>query len=336
MNKTEQKYTKFALCNEMMDSVRVIKNFNPDVVKPIIPLLKSVDKLLFTGEGSSRIFPAKSAIAENGKFPGKKMLFTEGSTQAAEYDLSDFAVFGASNSGRTKELINLFNSLKNHMSETPRICITSHDNTPLTESADYSCVLSCGPEDAVAATKSVIEQALIYKSLLAELNCEQLAGLSVLSVLFEEVLRMHIPSEWVENLVKAPKIYFAGRNDGTAEELTLKINEITRKPSDFLEGTYVLHGIEEVMNSNEALVLVDPFESEYEMYQNKIEQGVGLFVMAISDRNTPFPTIRIPGSDQYGKFLQLAAGWNLMVETGIASGINPDRPLRARKVGNAV
>ena len=47
------------------------------------------------------------------------------------------------------------------------------------------------------------------------------------------------------------------RCDGVAEELTLKTNEITRKRSDFLEGTYAVHGIEEVMAPSDVVFVVD-------------------------------------------------------------------------------
>jgi glucosamine--fructose-6-phosphate aminotransferase (isomerizing) len=52
-------------------------------------------------------------------------------------------------------------------------------------------------------------------------------------------------------------IYFAGYNDGVAEELTLKTNEITRKKSDFLEGTYAVHGIEEEMDTNDIVFVLN-------------------------------------------------------------------------------
>ncbi len=47
-----------------------------------------------------------------------------------------------------------------------------------------------------------------------------------------------------------------------------------------------------------------------------------------------FPTIIIPDGGQYSEYVQLAAGWNILVETGIALGIDLDKPERARKVGN--
>ena len=60
---------------------------------------------------------------------------------------------------------------------------------------------------------------------------------------------MPIDTEIIERACEAATIYFAGYNDGVAEELTLKTNEITRKKSDYLEGSYAVHGIEEVMDA---------------------------------------------------------------------------------------
>ena len=49
---------------------------------------------------------------------------------------------------------------------------------------------------------------------------------------------------------------------------------------------------------------------------------------------TRFPTVLIPGGLPSSPYIQLAAGWNLLVETGIALGVDLDHPRRARKVGN--
>ena len=125
-----------------------------------------------------------------------------------------------------------------------------------------------------------------------------------------------------------------GYNDGVAEELTLKTNEITRKKSDFLEGTYAVHGIEEVMDKNDIVFVIDPLEEEIEKFQEVLVKGVGLKVVAIADRDTPFTTIRIPSAGEMNPYVFLSAGWNLLVEIGLALGIDLDKPERARKVGN--
>ncbi len=59
-----------------------------------------------------------------------------------------------------------------------------------------------------------------------------------------------------------------------------------------------------------------------------------LKVIAIADRDTPFTTLRVPDAGEMKPYVFLCAGWNLLVEIGLATGINLDKPERARKVGN--
>ncbi len=145
-------------------------------------------------------------------------------------------------------------------------------------------------------------------------------------------------TEYDEQIVKkmagAPVLYFAGRNNGVAEELRLKTNEITRKKSDYLEGTYILHGVEEVMNAGETCVLIDPFPSECARIKELIEGRAGLNIIAVSSEETVFPTIKYPKLPGYEMFFQLMIGWNLLIQTGISLGIDLDKPARARKIGN--
>jgi glucosamine--fructose-6-phosphate aminotransferase (isomerizing) len=57
-------------------------------------------------------------------------------------------------------------------------------------------------------------------------------------------------------------------------------------------------------------------------------------VVAIADHETPFTTLRVPSAGEMKPYVLLSAGWNLLAEIGLAMGINPDKPERARKVGN--
>jgi glucosamine--fructose-6-phosphate aminotransferase (isomerizing) len=138
----------------------------------------------------------------------------------------------------------------------------------------------------------------------------------------------------VQRIASAGTIYWAGRNDGVAEELTLKTNEITRKPADYLEGTYAVHGVEEVMNADDVVIWVDSYHESEQKFEDVLVKGVGLSVVTIASRDTRFPTIRIPDAGDLSPFIQMAAGWNLLVEIGLSLGIDLDKPLRARKVGN--
>jgi len=334
MNISENTYKKYALVREMMDTIEVVKNFDPTRSANVAKEIKSVGKLFLTGEGSSRIFPAKNMIRKALSWGSDVGIATDGSRQAAQYDLSQFAVFCASNSGRTKEVVLLAKKLKEQGNQF-RYALTANEGTLLEQACEQSFVLNCGWEEAVAATKSVIEQAMFYESILWNTaGQDKKAACTELADKLETALTMEIDKSIINTAVNATTIYFAGYNDGIAEELTLKTNEITRKKSDFLEGTYAVHGIEEVMDRNDIVFVVDPIDAEIEKFQEVLVKGVGLTVVAIADRDTPLPTIRIPQADELSQYVYLSAGWNVLVEIGLALGINLDKPERARKVGN--
>ena len=147
-------------------------------------------------------------------------------------------------------------------------------------------------------------------------------------------LTMEIDPNMVDKAKHASTVYIAGRNNGVAEELTLKANEITRRKADYLEGTYAVHGIEEAMDPRELVVIIDPFDQEVDKFRQCLVDGVGLEVIAVSAHKTSFPTVVIPDAGDYQNYVELAAGWNLLVEIGIGIGIDLDKPERARKVGN--
>ena len=328
-------YSNFHLIGDMLYAAEVIRNFDPSVVKPVAKDAASVGKLMLTGEGSSRMFPAKSTIKHVREKGWPLTIATEAGRQSQDYVLNDWAVLGMSNSGRTAEGIRLFNNLK---AAGHKHCysLTAMAQSTLESLSASGHVLTCGKEGAVAATKSVVEQALYCRALVEAIaGQETLKGrLSTLADQFVAALQLPVDAEISNKLAKASLIYFAGRNDGVAEELTLKTNEITRKRGDYLEGTYAVHGIEESMQADDVVVWIDPFQESEQKFYDVLVKGVGLTVIAISTRQTLFPTIQIPDAGDLSNFVQLAAGWNLLVEAGLQLNINIDKPERARKVGN--
>jgi glutamine---fructose-6-phosphate transaminase (isomerizing) len=333
MNLKEEKYTRYALIKEMLETPEVIRNFDPACALPFCEEVKSSRGLFLTGEGSSRIFPAKRAFYERMRKNYSITVLTEGATQAMEYDLRDYAVFAASNSGQTKEVVRLLTKLKEE-GHKKLFGVTANKNTKLEQLARRTNILNCGKEDAVAATKSVVEQALFYDALQHLLEGIDSGFVKGAAGAFEKALGVSVDPEVVRKIAAAPVIWFAGRNNGVAEELALKTNEITRKRSGYLEGTYAVHGIEEVMNPDEVLIWVNPFREEQDKFAEVLEKGVGMTVIAIAPEQTRFSTVIIPESGDNSPYTELAAGWNILVETGLALGINLDKPTRARKVGN--
>ncbi len=335
MNRNDAKYKDFALVREMLETPGIVGQFDFAQAAQTAAAIQQCSRLFLTGEGSSRIFPAKNLIYERLRLGVPLTVFTDGARQAHEYQLDGFAVFGASNSGKTKEVISLFTQLSSQ-GHALRFGLTANPNTPLETLSNRCYTLSCGKEDAVAATKSVVEQALFYRSLLCpfESSSPMMRNQREAATKAQQVLETELDANMVQWIAAAPTIYFAGRNNGVAEELALKTNEITHKKSGYLEGTYAVHGIEEVMRGDEVVIVVDPFPAEMEKFREVLTNGVGLKVIAVSSRETLFPTIRIPEVEGYQTVLELLAGWNILVHVGVALGINLDKAERARKIGN--
>jgi glucosamine--fructose-6-phosphate aminotransferase (isomerizing) len=336
MNPTDPQYSSFALVQEMLETPAIIGRFDFQQAAETAALIGQSGKLFLTGEGSSRIFPAKNLQYEILRRGIPLAALTDGARQAHEYRLADYCVFAASNSGQTKEVVSLFSQLQKE-GHARRFGLTANRNTRLESLSNCCYVLGCGKENAVAATKSVVEQGLFYRSLLGPFEAETSSLVHNQAAAAEaarQVLETQIDPGLIRTIARAPTIYFAGRNNGVAEELTLKTNEITRKKSDFLEGTYAVHGIEEVMHGDEVVLVVDPFPAEAQKFKEVLVDGVGMTVVALAAAETIFPTIRIPQLEGYDTVLQLLAGWNVLVHVGVALGINLDKPQRARKIGN--
>ena len=334
MNLKENKYAQYYLVQEMMGTVPTVAKFDPDCSKFVADSVRKTGRIFFSGEGSSRLLPAKNCRRTALNWGLATEVQNDGSHQAAEYDLSKYTVLIDSNSGRTKEALMLAKKLRAE-GHKATFSLSANPDTPLEQACVAGHVLGCGWEQAVAATKSVVEQALFCESIIWQLAGKDMkAILKGLPEKLEQALTLPIPAEIIDWVKGAHTIYFAGYNDGVAEELTLKTNEITRRKSDFLEGTYAVHGIEEVMQDGDIVFLVNPIESEYDKFLT-VFKGAGVHVVAIDTRQTPFErTIVVPDAGAMQPYVYLCAGWNVLVEVATADGINLDKPERARKVGN--
>ena len=98
MNMNDPKYAQFGLVRDMLATVEIVKTFDTQQGLSTVAALKKTDRLMLTGEGSSRIFPAKHALHLAGQSGWKlPALRTEATRQLLDYDLDGWAVFAASN-----------------------------------------------------------------------------------------------------------------------------------------------------------------------------------------------------------------------------------------------
>lgn len=330
----DSKYNRFNLVKEMYETVGYINSFNPEAAGELYSKLPAGCRLMLTGEGSSRIFPGKNAVHQRLHNSNGPLILTESSTDLRGKNLDEFIVTGASNSGQTKELINLFRDLadKGHRH---LYGLTCNRNTLLEKHSEMTFVIDAGVEKAVAATKSVVAQALFYDALLRQWEINKEIDTGKLALLFGQTLDLDIDTGITDAISNADMVFFTGNNNGVAEELTLKTNEIIRKKSAYLPGTYLLHGVEEVISEKDVIIMIDAYPDEYQKIKSIYTDSIGVPVIAVSSEPSPFQTVIIPAvSYEFEPYIKLAAGWNMLVEAGIALGVDPDKPQRARKIGN--
>lgn len=201
-------------------------------IQPIMSYISNKSWIVLTGEGSSRIFPAKMMRHQAMRHGYHQHIVTQWWLQLMEYDLSTYAVLACSNSGKTKEIISLLSNLQ-QQGHQACIWITAWQQTPLQQVTQYCHILQSWEEHACAATKTVIEQWLLYDMILWSVTWIQW-DYQNLSTLMSQTLQYTISSDIVEIIAQASKLYFAGRNDGVAEELALKTYEIIKNQPNIL------------------------------------------------------------------------------------------------------
>lgn len=333
MNGKGYKSQKYNLIAEMFETVNLVRNFKLELLSALILKSKEHANWMITGEGSSRIFPAKNLLYHRLMYGIGPEVYVSDASLLLNVNHSGYLVFGASNSGKTKELIQLFEQI--NMPDRV-IAISSHTDTPLKNLASTLFFTDFCNEKAVAATQSVVCQALVYDLLLANFIGRSF-DLDMLANIIQDSLETAIPDEAINALAMASHVYYVGADNGVAEEIALKHIEVVQKPSSFLQGTLLLHGVEEVVTANDALVIFDMQPVHFERISKIYIESIGAKVIVIGQS---FPgCISVPTGKTYEAFFEgyqkLCLGWNILAKTGLQLGVNIDKPQRARKIGNS-
>lgn len=329
----------YGLIEDMIQTPELIRDFDLASVLDISNEVKRYKKIYFTGEGSSRLFPAGRTVFES-NFSGERTWRSEGARALEEVikargkDSFDTYFIILSNSGKTSEAVDLARKL-NQIGHKGRASITAHEGSTLEQLAPKSITLKCGEERAVAATKSVVEQALVCHAIYSTVEDQPLPDLNLIADKFSEQITTPVPRTISDLLIIEGTVYFAGSSNGCIDELALKCAEILRKKAIALPGTYCMHGIEEVLEPNDTLVLCGSFVPDELKIDKFIRQATKIRVISISENCTVFDDIKIPVLERSIKpYIELAAGWALLLATGLAMGHDLDNPKRARKIGN--
>ncbi|MBN2789225.1 MAG: SIS domain-containing protein [Candidatus Delongbacteria bacterium] len=183
-------------------------------------------------------------------------------------------LLGVSQSGETKDLIDIFNDIDDSGIKVKKITIINNENSTLAqEKCDFYLPIKCGPEIAVPATKSYMNQVLLFYYLaikVGEKRLDEIEDKKLNRSMKEKLDRMkenlqYIPDlidetirttesqvdKMADSLYMEPSIHIlATKVSSVAEEGSLKIRETVLNHTQGIEGSEFKHGPNTILGFN--------------------------------------------------------------------------------------
>ena len=186
----------------------------------------------------------------------------------------DDVLMGISQSGETKDLVDIFQEVQERFPRVRRLALVNNENSRIPqELAEHYLPILCGPEIAVAATKSFINQLAVLYFLAASLALPEpqvQARLARAKELTAETLRScEAGVEAVaRRLCLAPSLHILGTGlMGLAREGALKIREVVLNHAEGYDAAEFKHGPNTILGKNtlfsvqDLAELLDAFEA---------------------------------------------------------------------------
>ncbi|MDN5354976.1 MAG: hypothetical protein PWQ09_1732 [Candidatus Cloacimonadota bacterium] len=208
-------------------------------------------------------------------------------------------IIGVSQSGETKDLVDIFNDVDNSGLDIKKIVLVNNMNSTLgQEKSDVSIPINCGPEIAVPATKSFINQITLFYYLaikVAEMKCKvmhkkQPQNPEIAQIEAELAHRKRsiedIPALIRETLetttdaveMVASKIYMepsmhilATKITGVAKEGALKIRETVLNHAEGGEASEFKHGPNTILGKNTVFGIKN-VKAMFKHYNNVLDE----------------------------------------------------------------
>jgi glucosamine 6-phosphate synthetase-like amidotransferase/phosphosugar isomerase protein len=173
-------------------------------------------------------------------------------------------VIGISQSGETKDLVDVFQEIRDRIPGLTRACLVNNENSRIPqELSDFYLPLLCGPEVAVAATKSFISQLAVLYTAAAGLvmpEAEVMSRLEEARDLASQALESCGPDveEAAKRLFLRPSMHILAAGQlGLAKEGALKIREVVLNHTEGCDTAEFKHGPNTILGKNTIFSLDD-------------------------------------------------------------------------------
>ncbi|MCP4157344.1 MAG: SIS domain-containing protein, partial [bacterium] len=265
----ENYFTELFLLDQMLiwKKKRMILKFKSQLVNSFKKIKKEGGRLFVVASGTSfhaslvggYLFNNLTNLAIIPANPGTfRSLFMNSIT---EKDM----VLGVSQSGETKDLVDIFNDIKKRVGDKILlVSIVNNENSTLPqEKSDFYLPLMCGPEIAVAATKSFTSQMALFYILAASVKNKE----GVVKKTLEKIkYYMNFTLNSVEHDVTEvalqqflkPSMHILGTSlAGLSKEAALKIREVVLNHTEGYDSAEFKHGPNTILGKNTIFSLRD-------------------------------------------------------------------------------
>jgi glucosamine 6-phosphate synthetase-like amidotransferase/phosphosugar isomerase protein len=195
-----------------------------------------------------------SGLARLAVYPCNPGLFRSAYLDCLKPD--DF-VLAISQSGETKDLVDILQDIQGKHPTVGRVSLVNNENSRIPqELSDFYLPLLCGPEIAVAATKSFINQLTVLYLLAARATLPEdqvLARVRQAQSLIAATLDQAIPAldRAAADLYLKPSIHILGSGSvGLAKEGALKIREVVLNHAEGYDTAEFKHGPNTILGKN--------------------------------------------------------------------------------------
>lgn len=166
-------------------------------------------------------------------------------------------LIGITQSGETKDLVDIFQDVRARVPGLRRISLVNNENSRIPqELSEFYLPILCGPEIAVAATKSFLNQIAILYLIAASFSLPErkvVERLEQVKALVEDTLVSSEPSveAAAQRLYLEPSLHILGTGlIGLAREGALKIREVVLNHAEGYDAAEFKHGPNTILGKN--------------------------------------------------------------------------------------
>jgi len=318
---------------EMQEGVHYLKTLETDAILDFIKNIKP--PVLVAAMGSSFYMPSgrgQATINELKSHPDVRFILASEGYNINSKTYNSLVLM--SNSGQTREVLGLAKKFP----KEKVFAVTSSKSSPLGRAAHKVYLLQSGKEKAVAATKSIIEQAVVAECLVRYLAGEDILSskeLKNVSSAMAKNISCEIDPKLLILISGARTVYFTGGSLGIGEEVALKFNELAKKKTKYIPGTQILHGSEEVIERGDVVFILfaDRYKPYYDRFISMREKtGCYIFTIGNGSKLSEFG-LDLELVDGFKPYCILSYFWNILTKFALTKGFSLDKGEKIVKVG---